>query len=266
MKLKKRSSTFKCMSISVIIPTFYSPNTLKISLESIVKQTLKPNEVIIIDNSIEKKSKKIVEELKKKINLKIIYKNLIKDPNQTRNYGSKLAKYKYLAFLDDDDTWENNYLFNCVNLINSTGSDFLYTNINIIDDFGKSISSVDLPNKINLENLFCYNRGFLCSNFFIKKKIFLLMRGFDSISGSADKDLAIRLAKKKFNYHINNSRIVNKRVSNSQWSKDYLSMIKNNFLFFFRYKSQVRFYIKIIFFKKIIKLLIRYVKSKLIQN
>ena len=261
MTLKKICCSLKYMGVSVIIPTFYSPYTLKISLQSIVKQTLKPKEVIIIDNSIEKKSKIIVEDLKKKLDLKIIYKHLTKDPNQTRNYASKCAGSKYLAFLDDDDTWEKNYLLNCVNLINNSDADFLYTNINIIDEIGKKISFVDLPNKINLKDLFCYNGGFFCSNFFIKRKIFLLMGGFDTNSGSADKDLAIRLVKNKFNYQINNSRIVNKRVSNYQWSNNCLSMIKNNFLFFKRYKKEVDILTKILFFKKIINLFFRHIKK-----
>ena len=254
------------MDITVVIPTLYNPKTLKLALKSVYNQTHQSKEIIIIDSSATKKSQQVVSELISEFDDRIIYKNLIGNPNETRNHASELANNELVAFLDDDDTWEKNYLQTSIEEIKNHNLDFIFTNMNIINENDNIINFVELPNQINIENLFVYNNGFFCSNLIIKKKVFLSLKGFDSLSGSADKDLAIRLVEKKFNYKINTSKIVNKRAIYNQWSQNHLSMIKNNFLFFSRYKNQVSIDLKIMFFKKIIKLFLKYIKSKLIQT
>ena len=88
----------------------------------------------------------------------------------------------------------------------------------------------------------------------LKKSCFLAVNGFDSNSGSADKDLAIKLSSSKYKYIINKKRLVNKRVSPNQWSKNYKSMYINNFKFYNKYKKSVGLSYKILLIKKIIKL------------
>ena len=42
---------FDTMKVSVIVPTYYRPNDLMELLESILKQTVKPLEVIVVDDT-----------------------------------------------------------------------------------------------------------------------------------------------------------------------------------------------------------------------
>lgn len=250
------------MNFTVIIPTLYNPTTLKIAIESIYNQTLEPEEILIVDSSENKKSEDVVSKLISEFDGKINYLNFVGNPNQTRNYACEGAKNELIAFLDDDDTWEKNYLELSLQKFKQHQIDFLFTSMNLINKNGDNIKFIDLPDEINLKDLFVYNHGFFCSNLIIKKEVFLNMGGFDSKSGSADKDLAIRLVDKNYNYKINSLKIVNKRDSEKQWTKNYLSMIKNNYLFFKRYKNQVDLSKKIHFFKKIIILFLKYLKSK----
>lgn len=242
--------------ISVVIATYYRPATLPKTIQSIKSQKLKPNEIVIVDNSKLQESKNLVHKLKKLYNLNLLYLNTLGTPDETRNYAVKKCKNSYIAFLDDDDTWKSNYLSTNFNLIKKFNLDFIFTNINIINEDDKKVSDVNLSSKILLDELFVFNHGFFCSNLIIKKKSFLGVGGFDKDSGSADKDLAIKLCEKKYSYKINKKKLVNKRVGNNQWSQNYKSMIKNNTKFFLKYHKYVGLKYKYLLIKKIIKLFI----------
>ena len=87
------------MNFTVIIPTLYNPTTLKLAIESINNQTFKPEEIIIVDSSENKKSKDVVSKLISEFYGKINYLNFVGNPNQTRNYASEAAKSELIAFL-----------------------------------------------------------------------------------------------------------------------------------------------------------------------
>lgn len=97
--------------ISVVIPVFNKEKYLKPLYASIQNQSLKDIEIIFIDDMSQDKSREIIEEFM--VNDKRIV--LIKhDQNRrtfySRNEGAKLAKGKYLLFIDPDDLIINNIL------------------------------------------------------------------------------------------------------------------------------------------------------------
>ena len=96
--------------VSVIIPTYKRTETLKFALDSIMKQTYKNLEIIVVDdNGAESEYRKSVETIMEeyKGNSKIRY--IANEKNMggaaARNVGIEEAKGEYLAFLDDDDTY-----------------------------------------------------------------------------------------------------------------------------------------------------------------
>ena len=94
------------MKISVIIPTYNRANFLPEAIESVINQTQKADEIIIIDDGSTDNTIKILYEYK---NLKIIQtKNL--GVSHARNRGIKEAKNEWVLFLDSDDAWIKNKL------------------------------------------------------------------------------------------------------------------------------------------------------------
>lgn len=98
------------MKISVIIPVYNSSTYLRKCLDSVVNQTLKDIEIIVINDGSTDDSKNIIEEYTVK------YKNIIfidqenKGIGKTRNIGIKKATGEYITFVDSDDYIKENML------------------------------------------------------------------------------------------------------------------------------------------------------------
>lgn len=91
------------IKVSFVIPVYNSEKYLKMCLESILSQTLKEIEIILVDDGSTDQSKKIITEYQAK-NKNIIY---IYQENRrqgaARNKGLKQAKGEYVIFTDSDD-------------------------------------------------------------------------------------------------------------------------------------------------------------------
>lgn len=88
---------------SVIIPLFNKEKHIKRTLESVLKQTFKDFEIIIIDDGSSDNSYEIVQSISDDRIILVKQKN--KGVSQARNNGIRKAKGKYITFLDADDEW-----------------------------------------------------------------------------------------------------------------------------------------------------------------
>ena len=86
--------------ISVIIPVYNGEKTIKECLISLAKQTRKPDEIIVVDDGSEDRTKEIVKEFVGKPVKLIEQKH--KGPASARNLGAKKAKGKIVLFTDAD--------------------------------------------------------------------------------------------------------------------------------------------------------------------
>jgi len=91
--------------ISVIIPTYNRAYILHKAVESVLSQTFKNIELIIIDDASEDSTPELIKDYAKKSQIPIIYHRNPErlGPAASRNIGIKLAKGKFIAFLDSDD-------------------------------------------------------------------------------------------------------------------------------------------------------------------
>jgi teichuronic acid biosynthesis glycosyltransferase TuaG len=107
----KKIKIFNYLSdlISVIIPVYNTGDFIFETLNSVMNQTYKKIEIIIIDDFSTDNTMQIVKNFiktKKKINIKLLSLNKNSGfPAVPRNKGIKLANGRYIAFLDSDDIW-----------------------------------------------------------------------------------------------------------------------------------------------------------------
>ncbi|MDL1957248.1 MAG: glycosyltransferase [Candidatus Desulfofervidus auxilii] len=88
--------------VSVIIPTYNRANFLKEAIESVLNQTYKDYELIIVDDGSTDETPKIIAQYKNKLKYIVIPHHGV---SKARNVGIKTAKGEFIAFLDSDDLW-----------------------------------------------------------------------------------------------------------------------------------------------------------------
>ena len=89
--------------ISVIIPTYNRCYLLKRAINSVIKQTITPKEIIIVDNGSTDQTYQMVSSLFPEISYFIEKKRGV---SAARNKGILESKSKWIAFLDSDDAWK----------------------------------------------------------------------------------------------------------------------------------------------------------------
>lgn len=94
--------------VSVIIPTYNRTDFLKLTLESILNQTFKDFEIIVVDDGTPNDDNFFLCQTFEKV--KYIKIENSGGPAKPRNVGIREAKGKYIAFVDDDDLWLCNKL------------------------------------------------------------------------------------------------------------------------------------------------------------
>lgn len=130
--------------ISIIVPIYNSEKYLKQCIESLITQTFKNIEIILINDGSTDKSKQICEEYAVKDDrIKLINKNN-EGVSVARNIGIKIATGKYIAFIDSDDWLEPIYLETLYNEISKNNADLVICNYNIIRR-NKKIKNIKFP-------------------------------------------------------------------------------------------------------------------------
>ena len=99
--------------ISVVIPLYNKEHYVKASVQSVLNQTYRNIEIIVVDDGSSDNSYNIVKSIKTP-NLTIFrQKNL--GVSAARNKGIKYATGEFIAFLDADDFWHNNFISSFIN-------------------------------------------------------------------------------------------------------------------------------------------------------
>ncbi len=97
------------MTLAVIIPNYNNAKYLPKCMDSVLSQTLKPNEIIIVDDCSTDNSVNVIKEYEKKSN---IIKGIFLDKNagvsHARNTGILAAKSEFVTTLDADDFYLGN--------------------------------------------------------------------------------------------------------------------------------------------------------------
>jgi len=114
--------------ISVVIPSYKHGHLIGRAIDSVINQTYKNWEILIIDNFSTDNTKEVVTKYTLEYsNIKFIQINNNGIIAKSRNKGIKRSTGSYIAFLDSDDWWELNKLSLCVEAINK-GHKFIYHN------------------------------------------------------------------------------------------------------------------------------------------
>ena len=115
-------------NVSIIIPVYGVEKYIKRCLDSVVNQTLKNIEIIIVNDETTDNSMLICEEYAKKDSRINIYNKKNEGLGLTRNYGIEKAHGEYIAFLDSDDFVDLDFYEKLYNNAKKNGSEVCFTN------------------------------------------------------------------------------------------------------------------------------------------
>lgn len=104
------------MLISVVVPTFNRAKSLEASLSSVLAQTFRDIEVIVVDDASTDETAVILSKISD-VRLKVITLTENCGAPNARNIGIRNAGGKYIAFHDSDDVWLPNKLYEQIGLL-----------------------------------------------------------------------------------------------------------------------------------------------------
>ncbi|WP_437224680.1 glycosyltransferase family 2 protein [Planctomicrobium sp. SH661] len=93
--------------ISVVIPAYHAVKTIANTLQSVLNQTVPPQEIIVIDDGSKDETAAFVRSHFPQVRV-VTQKNA--GPSAARNHGIRLAQNPWIALLDSDDSWLPNKL------------------------------------------------------------------------------------------------------------------------------------------------------------
>lgn len=159
--------------ISVVMPAYNAEITIDQAIQSVIKQTYKNIELIVIDDgSNDKTVEKVNAYTQKDSRVKILHNRTNAGVAVSRNRGVKAARGEWIAFLDSDDAWlpeklEKQYK----RLLNAPKCSICFTGSSFINEQGNYYSyTLSVPSQLTYYDLLKQNL-ISCSSVLVKKEI-----------------------------------------------------------------------------------------------
>lgn len=175
------------MSIAVVIPTFNSMRFFRETLESVLQQTLLPDEILINDDSSTDGTADFAQNYAERFGggrplprIRVFRRGGQRQA-ASRNYAASQTQCEWIAFLDHDDLWKPEKLERQMKELERTGADLCYTSLVTFrqERDGIVVSTTPVvPSPEKLERALYHSTTFLPSSVMVRRSKFLAAGGF----------------------------------------------------------------------------------------
>jgi teichuronic acid biosynthesis glycosyltransferase TuaG len=143
------------MRVSIITPVFNASEYIETTANSVLVQSHKNWEWIIIDDRSTDDSLKILHELAEKDKrIRIFHNTGRKGASNCRNVGIAAASGHYLTFIDSDDIWDSEFIKKSIIRLNETNSGFVFSSYERWnEDFTVRFSDFVVPTRVDYTSL-----------------------------------------------------------------------------------------------------------------
>ena len=220
--------------VSIIVPVYNVQDYLKRCLNSILEQSEKDFELILVDDGSQDDSGVICDEYEKKdYRIKVIH-NKNQGPSMARNAGLDICNGEYVTFIDSDDYIEKDYLRIMINKMNEKNADIVICGYKMLMSKKNEIHTVkqdiEIYQKEFIEGLLIqkgygmnackiYKRSII-GNCRFNKELTVGEDSFFILQISRNLKKCVRITDVLYNYNVNAQSLVRK------YNKNYL----NNYL------------------------------------
>jgi len=247
--------------ISIIIPFYNEENYFLDCIHSVLNQTHKNIEIIIINDD----SDLIYNEILSKIHkldpnkVKIINQKSNVGAGEARNIGIKFANGEYIAFLDSDDEWLPHKLEYQLDVMKKRKLDFLHNSYYAVDErqycrglyVAKNMNHNDLINSCDIGLSTVMIKSNLCKNIL-----------FASLETKEDYIYWLKLSKIISTLSADDEFVTIYRIKEKSLSGNYIIKFKNAFKVYYKYEQLSYFYSVL----NTLKLSLYWLKKKIIAR
>ena len=125
--------------VSIITPLYNGEKYVAKTIESVLSQTYKDWEMIIVNDGSKDNSEQIAKEYAAKDSRIKVFLQPNGGSASARNNGIQRAEGRYICLLDADDLWDSNFLESQLNLMREKNAQLVYSSYRRIDENGKEI-------------------------------------------------------------------------------------------------------------------------------
>ena len=203
--------------VSVIIPYYKKRDFISGTIESVLKQTYKNFEILIIYDDSSDTDYSFIKEIKKKDSRIAIIRNINKlGAGVSRNLGISKSKGNYIAFLDADDTWHIDKLEKQINFMKKHNYSATHTSYSIVNENKDVIGKRIARDFLKIDDLL-KSCDIGTSTVVLQKNLLNKDTEFASLATKEDFVLWLRLLKKNIKIYALNENL-------ALWTKSKYSL------------------------------------------
>lgn len=204
-------------TISCIVPTHRRPEYLQESLTSIMNQSMTVDEIVVVSDVADEQSADVCRRLSSTSTIPVTYLENLEQSGAaaSRNFGATLATSEYLAFLDDDDLWDERYVESAVARLTSTGTDMVVTWLEEFSGTDRR-DGESMAEGLRAQDAAAMNPGATGSNVIVLAAAFWRVGGYDILMRvKNDTDFLFRFLRSGGSYSTVQERLVYQRKHTS---------------------------------------------------
>ena len=203
--------------VSVIIPYYKKRDFISGTIESVLKQSYKNFEILIIYDDSSDTDYSFIKEIKKKDSRIAIIRNINKlGAGVSRNLGISKSKGNYIAFLDADDTWHIDKLEKQINFMKKNNYSATHTSYSIVNENKDVIGKRIARDFLKIDDLL-KSCDIGTSTVVLQKNLLNKDTEFASLATKEDFVLWLRLLKKNIKIYALNENL-------ALWTKSKYSL------------------------------------------
>tara|TARA_B100001778_G_scaffold167281_1_gene137535 strand:+ start:378 stop:1121 length:744 start_codon:yes stop_codon:yes gene_type:complete len=223
--------------VSVIIPYFRKKDTILVSINSVLDQTYKNFEIIIVYDDESKSDWNFINEFKNIDHRISVIQNKQKiGAGKSRNIGIQNSNGKFVAFLDADDRWESEKLRKQIEFMELNKCDISHTSYSIVDKNQKVLGIRKARNFFDLKDLL-KSCDIGTSTVIIKKHLINDYIQFASLTTKEDFVLWLKLLKQNNKIYGLNKILTSWTKSNSSLSSSTMQKVLDGFRVYHKYMN-----------------------------